>query len=166
MCWPFIQDKYINRINVYQVFHKFRWCSGHAFVSRAKGCWFKSQVSFYILRCTLTKMAVGTIWQAVSKPPQRRQGHGPCPLRLLVVTPAALGPQLAYRLREAQPTLMDVSRYFLIYYYITIHVGVPHFYDLSTLVGCWTPVSIRRIIYNFYGVCPFDYAAFAVSGKV
>ena len=28
------------------------------------------------------------------------------------------------------------------------------------------PVSIRRIIYNFLNVCPFDYTAVAVSEKV
>ena len=60
---------------------------------------------------------------------------------------------------------MDVTRYFdiLLYY---IHVCVPHFYDLYTLVGCWSLVYIRRIIYKFLNVCPFDYTAFAVSGKV
>ena len=43
---------------------------------------------------------------------------------------------------------------------------VTHFYDLSGLVGCWSSVSIRRIIYKFLNVCPFDYTAVAVSGKV
>ena len=70
-----------------------------------------------------------------------------------------------YRLRVAQPTLMDVP-IFLIYFYITIYVCVSHFYDLSALVGCWSSVSIRRIIYKFLSVCPFDYTAVAVSGKV
>ena len=51
----------------------------------------------------------------------------------------------------------------LIYY---IYVCVPHFYDLSALVGCWSSVSIRRIIYNFLNVCPIDYTAVSVSGKV
>ena len=55
---------------------------------------------------------------------------------------------------------------FLIYYYITIYVCVPNFYDLSALVGCWSSVSIRRIIYKFLNVCTFDYMAVAVSGKV
>ena len=55
---------------------------------------------------------------------------------------------------------------FLIYYYITIYVCVPHFYYLSALVGCWSSVSIRRIIYKFLNVCPFDFTAFVVSGKV
>ena len=55
---------------------------------------------------------------------------------------------------------------FLIYYYITIYVCVPNFYDLSALDGCWSFVSIRRIIYKFLNVCRFDYTAFAVSGKI
>ena len=109
--------------------------------------------------------AVGTIWRALSKPPQRRQGPDPRPLWLLVGTPSAFGPELAYRLRVAQPTLMDVP-IVLIYFYITIYVCVPHFYDLSVLVGCWSSVSIRRIIYKCLNVCPFDYTAVAVSGKV
>ena len=52
------------------------------------------------------------------------------------------------------------------YYCISIYVCVQHFYEFSTLVGCWSSVSIRRIIYKFLNVCPFDYTAVAVSGKV
>ena len=55
---------------------------------------------------------------------------------------------------------------FLKYYCITIYVCVPHFNDLSALVGCWSSVSIRRIIYKFLNVCHFDYTPVAVSGKV
>ena len=55
---------------------------------------------------------------------------------------------------------------FLIYYYITIYVCVPHFYDLSALVDCWSSVSIRKIIYKCLNRCPFDYTAVALSGKV
>ena len=112
----------------------------------------------FLKRCTLTNKAVGTIWRALSKPPQRRQGPVPRPLWLLVGTPSAFGPELAYRLRVAHPTLMDVP-IFLIYFYVTIYVCVPHFYDLSVLVGCWSSVSIRRIIYTCLNVCPFDYTA-------
>ena len=43
---------------------------------------------------------------------------------------------------------------------------VPHFYDLPALVGCLSSVSIRRIIYKFRNVCPFDYTVVMVSGKV
>ena len=34
------------------------------------------------------------------------------------------------------------------------------------MVGFWSSVSIRRIINTFLNVCPFDYTAVAVSGKV
>ena len=37
---------------------------------------------------------------------------------------------------------------------------------LFALVGCWSSAFIRRIIYKFLNVRPFDYTAFAVSGKV
>ena len=49
---------------------------------------------------------------------------------------------------------------------ITIYVCVPYFYDLSALVGCLSSVSIRRNIFKFLNVCPFDYKAVAVCGKV
>ena len=58
----------------------------------------------FLKRCTLTNKAIETIWRALSKPPQRRQGPDPRPLWLLVGTPSAFGPELAYKLRVAQPT--------------------------------------------------------------
>ena len=39
-------------------------------------------------------------------------------------------------------------------------------YDLSARGGCWFVVYIRRSIYKFVNVCPFDCTAVAVSGKV
>ena len=105
----------------------------------------------FLKRCTLTNKAVGTIWRALSKPPQRRQGPDPRPLWLLVGTPSAFGPELAYRLRVAQHTLMDVPL-FLIYFYITIYVYVPHFYDLSALVAllcCHVAFFIFLWVYGF-----------------
>ena len=75
-------------------------------------------------RCTLTNKAVGTIWRALSKPPQRRQGLDPRLLWLLVGIPSAFGPELAYRLRVAQPTLKDVPIYFwytIILLYMFVH---------------------------------------------
>ena len=66
----------------------------------------------FLKRCTLTNKAVGTIWRVLSKPPQRRQGPDPRPLWLLVGTPSAFWPELAYRLRVAHPSLMDVPIYF------------------------------------------------------
>ena len=40
------------------------------------------------------------------------------------------------------------------------------FYDLSAWGGCWFDVYIRRFIYKFLNVCPFDYTVVAGSGKV
>ena len=40
------------------------------------------------------------------------------------------------------------------------------FYDLSAWGGCWFAVYIRRFIYKFLNLCPFDYTAVAGSGKV
>ena len=85
----------------------------------------------FLKRCNLTK-AVGTIWRALSKPPQRRQGPDPRPLWLLVGTPSAFGPELAYRLRVAQPTLMDVTRYFL-YTFILLYIFVNYIFMTSPL---------------------------------
>ena len=39
-------------------------------------------------------------------------------------------------------------------------------YDLSAWGGCWFVVYLRRFIYKFLNVCPFDYTAVAGSGKV
>ena len=50
-----------------------------------------------------------------------------------------------------------------VFYYICLGIT---FYDLSALVDCWSSFSIRRIIYNFFNVCPFDYMAVAFNGKV
>ena len=41
---------------------------------------FTAVYRLFLKRCTLTNKAVGTIWQALSKPPQRRQGPDPRPL--------------------------------------------------------------------------------------
>ena len=86
----------------------------------------------FLKRCTLTNKAVGTIWRALSKPPQRRQGPDPRPLWLLVGTPSAFGPELAYRLRVAQSTLMDVTRYFW-YTFILLYMFVYYIFMTSPL---------------------------------
>ena len=55
---------------------------------------------------------------------------------------------------------------FLIYCFYHLTFLSNNFYGLSTLVGCWLSVFIRRNIYKFLNVCPFNYIAFAVSGEV
>ena len=42
---------------------------------------------------------------------------------------------------------------------------VYRFYDLPAWGGCWFVVYIRRFIYKFLNVCPFDYTAVVGSGK-
>ena len=86
----------------------------------------------FLKRCTLTIKAVGTIWRALSKPPKRRQGPDPHPLWLLVGTPSAFGPALAYRLRAAQPSLLNVPIYFW-YTIILLSLFVYHIFITSPL---------------------------------
>ena len=94
----------------------------------------------FLKRCTLTNKAIGTIWRALSKPPQRRQGPDPRPLSLLVGTPSASGPELTYRLRAAQPTLMDVPIYF--WYTILLNMLVYHIFMTSPL---WLAVGPQSL---------------------
>ena len=54
----------------------------------------------FLKHCTLTNMAIGTIWRALSKPPQRWQGPDLRILWLLVGTPSAIRTELASRRAE------------------------------------------------------------------
>ena len=65
----------------------------------------------FLKHCTLTNKAVGTIWQALSKPPQRRQGPDLRPLWLLVGTPSAIRPELVSRRAEHSLSYSDVTIY-------------------------------------------------------
>ena len=94
----------------------------------------------FLKRCTLTNKAVGTIWRALSKPPQRRQGPDPRPLWLLVGAPSAFGPELAYRLRVVQPTLMDVPIF--LYTFILLYMSVYHIFITSPL---WLAVGPQSL---------------------
>ena len=123
-------------------------------------------ISRSLEHCTLTNKAVGTTWRDLSKPPQRRQGPDPRPLWLLVGTPLVLGPELA-SIRAEHSLLWRMSFYiFLIYCFYHLTCLCNNFYGLSAFVGCWFLAFIRMIIYKFLNVCPFDYTAFVVSGKV
>ena len=75
----------------------------------------------FLKHCTLTNKAVGTIWRALSKPLQRRQGPDLCPLWLLVGTPLAIIPELAFSRAEHSRPYSDVAKYiFDIYYLLTM----------------------------------------------
>ena len=73
----------------------------------------------FLKHCTLTNKAVGTIWRALSKPPQRRQGPDLCPLWLLVGTPSAIIPELAFSRVEHSRPYSDVAKYIFDIYYLS-----------------------------------------------
>ena len=89
----------------------------------------------FLKRCTLTNKKVGTIWRALSKPSQRRQGPDPRSFWLLFGTPSAFGPELAYKLRVAQPTFMDVTWFFEIQWYYYTCLWTTFFFPLRLALG-------------------------------
>ena len=62
---------------------------------------------------------------------------------------------------------MDFTIFFGYTYYITIPFCVPHFYDLSILVGCWSSAFLRRVFFfTKFKICVFfNYKAFTASVK-
>ena len=62
---------------------------------------------------------MGTIWRALSKPPQRRQGPDLRPLWLLVGTPSAIRPELAFSRAEHSLPYSDVTIYIFAILYLS-----------------------------------------------
>ena len=125
----------------------------------------------FLKRCSLTNKAVWTIWRPLSKPPQRRQGPDPRPLWLLVGTPSAFGPELAYRLRIAQPTLnlMDVPIYFwyTIIHVILLYMFVYHIFMTSPLWLAVGPQSLKEDYLQIFKCVSFWlHESCGLSGKV
>ena len=54
---------------------------------------------------------------------------------------------------------------FLLYYIYHLCFTCIDFYDLSAWGGCWFVVYIRRFIYKFLNVCPFDYKLLRLVGR-
>ena len=140
-----------------------------AIIERAIGLVFGPFTALYrsfLQHCTPTYKAVGiTCMTDPAKTPQRRHGLDARPLWLLVGNPSAFIPELVYRLCVAQPTLMDITRYFG-YTLILLYMLYTTFYDLSTLVGCLSSFSIRTIIKTFVDLCLFDNTTVAVFWEV
>ena len=67
--------------------------------------------------------------------------------------------------RYTGPIRMSLN-IFLIYTIYQLCCLCIDFYYLFAWCGCWFVVYIRRFIYIFLNVCPFDYTAVAGSGKV
>ena len=106
----------------------------------------------FLNRCTLTDKAVDTIWRALSKPPQRRQGPYPRPLWLLVRTPSTFGHELAYTLSVAQLILMDVPLYFW-YTFILLYKFVYHIFMTSPLWLAVGPRSLLGGLFTNFKIC-------------
>ena len=90
-------------------------------IERTIGLLFGPSTALYepvLKHCTLTNKAVGTIWRALSKTPQRRQGPDLCPLWLLVGTPSAIIPELAFSRAEHSRPYSDVAKYIFYTYYL------------------------------------------------
>ena len=66
---------------------------------------------------------------------------------LLVGTSLAFGPELAYRLRVAQPTLMEVTRYFwytiILLYLFVCHIFMTSLLWLAVVLGLYKEVYLQ-----------------------
>ena len=90
------------------------------------------------------------------------------PLWLLVGTTSVIRPELASRRAEHSLPYSDVTIIYIFLLYNIYHLCFTciDFYDLSAWGGCLFVVDIRRFIYKFLNMCPFDYTAVAGSGNV
>ena len=81
-----------------------------------------SLVHTFLKHCIMTNKAVGTLWRTLSKPPQRRHCPDLRPRWLLVGTPSAIRPELAFSRAEHSLPYSDVSLYiFAILYLSSMH---------------------------------------------
>ena len=93
----------------------------------------------FLKHFTLTNKAVGTIWRALSKPPQRWQDPDLCPLWLLVGTPSAIIPELAFSRATHSRPYSDVAKY--IYNCIYIYILFIN-YAVCVLIFMTTPLGV------------------------
>ena len=87
-------------------------------------------------------------------------------LWLLVGTPSAIRPELAFSRAEHSLPYSDVTIYIFAVIFIIYALRVSIFMTSLAWGGCWFVVYIRRFIDQILNVCPFDYTAVAGSGKV
>ena len=120
----------------------------------------------FLKHCYLTNKTMGTIWQALSKPPQRRQGPDLRPLWMLVGTPLAIRPELAWRRTEHSLSYSDITIY--IVWYIILITHAVCVLILRPLYFVWLLFCClyKEFLYKIFNVCPFDYTYAAGSGKV
>ena len=78
---------------------------------------------------------------------------------------SAVGSGHAYRLHVAKPTFMDVTRYFCYTFMLTKSLCTKFLWPFR--FGLLLVLSLYQEDYlQILNVCPFDYTAFVVSGKV
>ena len=94
---------------------------------------------------------MGTIWWALSKPPQRWHGPDPRPLWLLVVTPSAIRPELTTR-RTKHNLPIRMSTYIIFLPMLSVY----RFLLPLPFLGSWFLVytSIMRLIYTIFKCVP------------
>ena len=116
----------------------------------------------FLKHCTLTNKAVGTIWRALSKPPQRRQGPDLRPLWLLVGTPSAIRPELAFSRAEHSLSYLDVTIYIFCYIIFIIYALLVSIFMTSpngVAVGClYKEVylqNFKRVSFWLHGCCGY-----------
>ena len=107
-------------------------------IERTIGLVFGPSTAWYepfLKHCTLTNKAVGTLWRALSKPPQRRQGPDLCPLWLLVETSSAIIPELAFSRAEHSRPYSDVAK---IYFWYILFIN----YAVCVLIFMTSPLGV------------------------
>ena len=120
----------------------------------------------FLGRCALAGGAVGAVWRALSGPPRGRLGPGLCTLWLLVGTPLAIAPGLAFSRAEHGRPCSGVAKYiFYMWCLLTMLCVCVDFCGLSAWCGCWFVVCVGRFVCRFLNVCPFGNKAVAGSGK-
>ena len=115
----------------------------------------------FLKHCTLTNKAVGTIWRALSKFPQRRQCPDLRPLWLLVGTPSAIRPELAFSRAEHSLPYSDVTIYIFAVLYLSSMLYVYRFLwplPLGWLLVCCLYKEVylqifKRVAFWLHGCC-------------
>ena len=115
----------------------------------------------FLKHWTLTNKAVGTIWRALSKPPQRRQGPDLRPFWLLVGTPSAIRPELAFNLAEDNLPYSDVTLFIFAIWYLSSMLNVYRFLwplRLGWLLVCCLYKEVylqvfKRVSFWLHGCC-------------
>ena len=115
----------------------------------------------FLKHCTLTYKAVGTIWRTLPTPPQRRQGPDLRPLWLLVGTPSAIRPELAFSRAEHSLPYSDVNIYIFAILYLSYMLYMYWFLwplRLGWLLVCCLHKDVclqifKRVSFWLYGCC-------------